>query len=268
MRNLEKKEKLNKHYEALGNLKDDKVTALDYNLRNLEIETAKRYINHETRLLDVGSGPGIACFEYAKISQYVTGCDYSQSMVRFANETLQEKYKNLAQNITFENVSALELPYDDKYYDIITSHRVLIAILSWEDQKKALSEIIRCLKPGGLYIMFEACKEGLDLLNYYRRMFSLDVISEGGCGEYDRLLFSEEILFPFMNKNFCELLHTHHFGMYYFLTRILQPLFVAPEKPRYDHKLNDVAFEIAKKIPDFNSLGHLKGYVWKKKVSV
>lgn len=264
MEQLERNRKLNKHYEAVGCLKDDKVTAYDYNLRNLEIETAKQYIDSRKTVLDVGSGPGVACFEYAKIAKHVTGCDYSKSLVGFSNETLQQKPMGYRNKIRFEHGSALKLPYEGDFYDVITSHRVLIAILSWEEQQKALSEIIRCLKPGGLYVMFEACTEGLEILNKYRKMFALDTISEGGCGDYDRLLLSEKTLIPYMKQNSCELVHIHHFGMYYFLTRILQPLFVAPDRPQYDHKLNDVAFEIAKKIPDFENIGHLKGYIWKK----
>jgi hypothetical protein len=53
--------------------------------------------------------------------------------------------------------------------------------------------------------------------------------------------------------------------MYYFLTRIVQPLLVAPDKPRYDHKLNEVAKTIATIVPDFESIGHLVGFVWRKK---
>jgi ubiquinone/menaquinone biosynthesis C-methylase UbiE len=260
----EREKKLNEYYEELGSLKNDKVTALDYNLRNLEIETAKKYIDNKSLVLDVGSGPGVACFEYAKTAKHVIGIDYSKKLVEFSNETLKKNHKNHKNNIIFEHGSVLKLPYQNDFFDLVTSHRVLIAILSWEDQQKALSEIIRCLKVNGLYIMFEACVEGLDLLNHYRKMFSLDEISEGGSGDYDRLLFSEKKLFQFMERNDCKLIHVHHFGMYYFLTRIFQPLFVAPDVPRYDHKVNDVAFEIVKKIPDFEKIGHLKGYIWKR----
>jgi hypothetical protein len=53
--------------------------------------------------------------------------------------------------------------------------------------------------------------------------------------------------------------------MYYFLTRVVQPLLVAPDKPSYDHKLNEVAREIAKVVPDFEGLGHLVGFVLSKR---
>ena len=55
---------------------------------------------------------------------------------------------------------------------------------------------------------------------------------------------------------------TQRFGMYYFLTRIVQPLLMAPDAPRYDHKLNDVAKRIAAYYPDFEDMGHLVAFVF------
>ena len=112
--------------------------------------------------------------------------------------------------------------------------------------------------------MFEAVTEGLKKLNQLRTLFGLDVIVEGGSGDYDRLLFSQKNLCTFMDPYFT-LDKIHSFGMYYFLTRILQPLYVTPEKPRYDHPLNQTAFQIAKKIPEFQNIGHLRGFVWRKR---
>lgn len=261
---LDKEKKLHQHYEKIGLLKNDRLTAFDYNLRNLEIECAKSYISPSSTVLDIGSGPGLACFEYAALDASVIGIDYAQSMVDFATQLLLSKHQNLAKNLRFDKGSALALPYEPNSFNVITSHRVLIAILSWESQQQALKEIARCLEVGGLYLMFEACVEGLKVLNNFRKMFGLSEVSERGCGDYERLLFSEGRLKKFMEPSF-ELVTVHSFGMYYFITRILQPLLVAPEKPSYNHKLNDVAFEIAKKIPDFQNQGHLKGYIWRKK---
>ena len=260
----DREKKLQQHYEKMGSLKKDNLTAFDYNLRNLEIACAKSYILPNSKVLDVGSGPGIACFEYAQISNDVKGIDYAQSMVSYAQEKLHLNHKELVNRLEFSEASVLDLPFKANSFDIITTHRVLIALLSWETQQKALEEITRCLNPNGLYLMFEATVEGLEVLNRMRRLFGLSEVSEGGNGDYDRLLFSEKALREFMEEHY-DLVQIHSFGMYYFLTRILQPLFVAPEQPRYDHKLNDVAYEIAKKIPDFDSIGHLKGYVWKRK---
>ena len=59
--------------------------------------------------------------------------------------------------------------------------------------------------------------------------------------------------------------NTHRFGMYYFLTRVVQPLLVAPEKPSYDHKLNLVARELARFFPDLDGMGHLVAFALSKR---
>ena len=48
--------------------------------------------------------------------------------------------------------------------------------------------------------------------------------------------------------------------MYYFLTRIVQPLLTAPAAPSYDHELNEVAKQVARVVPDFGGLGHLVAF--------
>jgi hypothetical protein len=53
--------------------------------------------------------------------------------------------------------------------------------------------------------------------------------------------------------------------MYYFLTRIIQPLLVAPEQPSYDHPLNEVAKRIARGLPDLGEMGQLAGFILRKR---
>jgi len=112
MKTLEKEKKLQKHYENIGALGDDRVTAFDYNLRNLEIECAKNYIFPEARVLDVGSGPGVACFEYALKGSSITGVDYAQSMVDFSQETLCSNYASFKEKVNFHKGLAFDLPFE------------------------------------------------------------------------------------------------------------------------------------------------------------
>ena len=55
------------------------------------------------------------------------------------------------------------------------------------------------------------------------------------------------------------------FGMYFFLSRIIHPLMVFPEKPKFDSKINLIAQEIASKIEtDYKNLGHSTLFILKK----
>jgi len=53
--------------------------------------------------------------------------------------------------------------------------------------------------------------------------------------------------------------------MYYFLSRVVHPLLVAPEAPRYDAPINRIALDIARQIPDFMGLGHLVAFILRKR---
>ena len=110
----------------------------------------------------------------------------------------------------------------------------------------------------------EGTFEGLARLNFYRGAFGLEEIEPAGRDRLFTLKFHENDLLGFVKFGF-ELLRIQRFGMYYFLTRIVQPLLVAPEPPSYDHELNVVARRIAAVIPDLDLMGHLVGFVLRKR---
>jgi ubiquinone/menaquinone biosynthesis C-methylase UbiE len=254
---------LKRRYESIALSGDDRTTACDYNLRDLEIAYGLEFIRDGDAVLDVGCGPGVALQHYAAArSIKAFGIDYSENMVAFARKRSGEVAP--AAHIDIRCASVDDLPFGDGTFDVVTSHRCLMALLDWERQKKALLDIHRVLKPGGIYVMMEGTFDGLDRLNFFRRKFGLAEIEAGGQDRLLTLKFHEKQLEEFCVPHF-ELLRTQRFGMYYFLTRIVQPLLVAPESPRYDHPLNEVAKAIAKVIPDFESIGHLVGFAWRKR---
>lgn len=255
---------LRERYESIALSKDDKTTAEDFLLRELEIDLGSEYIRDGDNVLDVGCGLGYALRKYASARSITAhGIDYAQNMIEVARERLAEDAPQL--EIDFRQASVTELPYSDNEMDVVTSHRCLMALLDWDLQKRALQELHRVLKPGGYLVLMEGTKDGVDRLNYYRRMFGLSEIDPAGRNRLTTLKFDEAELLRYVEPLY-ELERIHRFGMYYFLTRIIQPLLVAPEAPSYDHRLNHVAREIAKLVPDFEQIGHLRGFILRKKV--
>ena len=139
-----------------------------------------------------------------------------------------------------------------------------MALLEWRLQQDALREIHRVLKPGGTLVLMEGTFDGLERLNFFRRQFGLDEIDAGGRDRLFTLKFHERELLDFVDPLF-ERTRIQRFGMYYFLTRIVQPLLVAPDPPRYDHPLNAVAKTIARAVPDLEQMGQLAGFVLRKR---
>jgi ubiquinone/menaquinone biosynthesis C-methylase UbiE len=254
---------LKSRYDEIALSLDDRTTACDYNLRDLEIDLGTEYIRDGDAVLDVGCGLGVALRTYASRRRIeAVGIDYSGNMIEGARRRLAEVAPELA--ISFQEASVTELPFPDSGFDVVTSHRCLMALLDWQLQQAALVELHRVLRPGGTLVLLEGTFEGLERLNFFRRLFGLDEIEAGGRDRLLTLKFHEGELLNFVEPLF-ELVRVQRFGMYYFLTRIVQPLLVAPDSPRYDHRLNEVARDIARVVPDLEHMGHLVGFVLRKR---
>lgn len=254
---------LRARYEEIAKSGDEKTTACDFHLRDLEIDFGLRFIGDGDTVLDVGCGPGVALRRYASERRITAhGIDYAENMVAMAREKLAEHQPDLA--VDFRQASVLELPFDDASIDVVTSHRCLMALLDWGRQQEALREIHRVLKPGGTLALMEGTLEGLERLNRRRTDFGLDPIAADGRDRLCTLKFVEKDLLAFVDPLY-ELVETQRFGMYYFLTRVVQPLLVAPDPPRYDHPLNELAKRIARVMPDLEGMGHLVGFGLRKR---
>ena len=256
-------ELLKERYEEFARSGDVRTTACDHQLRELEIEFGLEHIRNGDKILDVGCGPGVALIAYAHRRRIEAhGIDYADNMVAFAKRHVAENGPALGVDI--RQASVLELPYADDTFDVVTSHRCLMALLDWEKQKTALVEIARILKPGGVLVLMEGTFDGIERLNSWRVRFGLPEIDPAGRDRLITLKFREADLLAFVQPIY-DVQRIQRWGMYYFLTRIVQPLLVAPDAPTYGHKLNEVAKIIARQIPDLNELGHLVGFALRKR---
>jgi ubiquinone/menaquinone biosynthesis C-methylase UbiE len=256
-------EELKKRYENFAKSGDVTTTASDFHLRDLEIDFGLEHIRDGDRILDVGCGPGVALAEYvSKRRVDAFGIDYAENMVAFAKNNLEKAAPG--KHVVVQHASVTELPFENDFFDVVTSHRCLMALLDWERQKSALKEICRVLKPGGVLVLMEGTHDGIERLNNWRQRFDLPEIDPAGRDRLITLKFREKELLDFTEDQY-QLQRIQRWGMYYFLTRIVQPLLVSPEPPSYSHKLNEVAKQIARSIPDLNELGHLVGFALRKK---
>ena len=111
-----------------------------------------------TRVLDVGSGPGFWTVELARAhpSVSIVGIDYSSTQVRTA-ERLRARSNVL--NCGFIQADAMALPFDDASFDIVVS---AASLKHWPDGERGLAEIRRVLVSDGVAFVGEADRNGPD----------------------------------------------------------------------------------------------------------
>ena len=99
----------------------------------------------ETQFLEVGIGTGRIALPIVKRGFTYTGVDISENML---NE-LRQKLAGESHQLTLLNADATNLPFEDASFDAILTVHVLHLIPDW---RRALAEIRRVLKPGGIYL--------------------------------------------------------------------------------------------------------------------
>lgn len=111
------------------------------------------HLRADAKVLDVGCGPGTITISLAKyVAQgSVVGVDFSSEVVDQARKRLGDSWA--PKNVSFEAGSVYELPFAEDTFDVVYAHQMLLHL---EDAPKALREMRRVCKPGGLV----ACREG------------------------------------------------------------------------------------------------------------
>lgn len=243
------------------------ATSPDFNLRELEIDFIMGVIRGQmedsikpTKILDIGCGNGYTDIRVAqKFPVEITGMDFSEAMIEGANK-LKSRLGKTVGYIDFKVGDARTLPYKDRHFNIVISERLVMNLPDEETQKSVIMEVHRVLKKGGLFIMVEGTRNGLRRLNDFRGKVGLGAILDKSDTNVSSLKFEEEEIEAFLSKHF-EIVKKQHFGMYYLISRVVHPLLVAPNQPRYDAKINEIARKIAGHEPDYKQMSHILGYV-------
>ena len=110
-------------------------------------------------VLDIGTGPGFFAIILTEADCSVTAIDLTPAMLTEAAQNAGP----LAEKITFLEMNAQELAFEDDAFDVVISRN-----LTWNlpDPETAYKEWSRVLKPGGLLLNFDA--------NWYSYLFDAD----------------------------------------------------------------------------------------------
>jgi len=232
--------------------KEDSEGLPDHYQKDLEVAAILKHIRQGMVVLDVGCGNGQVPAEIAKVAASVQGIDFSEVII--------EKAKKLtADNLTFAQGNVTRLDFKDASFDLVLSERCIINMRNDQEKELALKEIRRVLKNGGRYLMLETSRQGIESLSRYRKLLGLHEIEV----PWHNQPIDEKWLDETSNGIF-ELDEVVCFGTYFFISRIIHPLLVAPENPKFDAKINQVAMNIAKEIPSLNDeMSQIKIFILK-----
>jgi len=103
-------------------------------------------------VLDIATGTGDLAIKFASQTKAskIVGLDLSEGMLSVAKKKIERK--DISEKLEFIKGDSEELPFDDNSFDAIT---VSFGIRNFENLEKGLSEILRVLKPTGLFVILE-----------------------------------------------------------------------------------------------------------------
>jgi ubiquinone/menaquinone biosynthesis C-methylase UbiE len=204
--------------EVLSYWQQENVESMyDKYLLNAEIDLIKTNILPNSKILDAGCGEGEGTLHYSKIPGVtIHATDFSDTRLKKAKENLKGVSNVILKKIDFLG----EYELDDDY-DIIITQRFLINLMEFDLQKKVIINLMNRLKENGQFLMLEGSKDGVDELNAFRKIFSLDPIPI----KWHNLFFKNSELENFLNLEGFKIIDEIGLGDYFLLTRGIRPVF-------------------------------------------
>lgn len=229
---------------------DATATLSEVQLRELEIKAILRYLSDDTKVLDIGCGNGYSTLKFAEKRRIqIVGIDFSQAMIDYALENLSNNPVPPTSKVEFLVGDVLELDFPPNHFDILISERCLQNLVSWEDQKRAILNVTRVLKPYGLFVMAECSVTGLDklihILNLFGKKEAENIMPWHNLFLCDKHFIND----PAIRKQLVFIKLDNFASTYTLMTR----LFPIPG-------------HIASLLPNFGSFGYLKLFLWRKRI--
>ena len=133
-------------------------------------------LNNDALVLEIGGGTGHTAIQVAERGYHIVTSDISPDMLRVSREKFQRQ--GLTNFVDFAVVDGEKLPFVKEYFDCVM---IVAAFHHLLNPRKCLSEIHRCLKPGGYLII------GVEPNYNYRRWIHT-------LGSLKRAIISERLL--------------------------------------------------------------------------
>lgn len=150
---LSKKEQVTKMFDTISKEYDglNRVISLGIDVKWRKKVVQKVAASHPKTILDIATGTGDLAIQLAKTkAPKIIGVDISEGMMAVGRKKIAKL--ELDNQIELIYGDSENLPFEDDSFDAIT---VAFGIRNFEDLNKGLSEILRVLKPNGIFVILE-----------------------------------------------------------------------------------------------------------------
>jgi ubiquinone/menaquinone biosynthesis C-methylase UbiE len=115
---------------------------------DLVAATVRRHLSEGGRCLDVGCGSALVADRILDIDAHYTGIDFGGHHVVYALEKLRQSGGRLQSSVA--RGDGEQLPFRDETFDVVVMSEVIEHLMQPE---RAVWEVARVLRPGGVFIM-------------------------------------------------------------------------------------------------------------------
>ena len=190
---LSKKEQIAQMFDTISENYDRLNRVISF---GIDVKWRKKVLQIVTQsnpktILDIATGTGDLAILMAQTkAPKIIGLDISAGMLEVGRKKIQ--YKNLSNTIEMVLADSEEMPFEDSYFDAIT---VAFGVRNFENLEKGLAEILRVLKPNGVFVILETSvpdknpyKQGYtfyskNILPNIGKLFSKDNVAYGYLSE-------------------------------------------------------------------------------------
>jgi demethylmenaquinone methyltransferase/2-methoxy-6-polyprenyl-1,4-benzoquinol methylase len=190
---LSKKEQVAKMFDTISGNYDNLNRVISF---GVDIKWRKKVLQlvaqtNPEKILDIATGTGDLAILMAQTkAKKIIGLDISEGMLEVGKHKIEErKLSNIIEMVLADSEN---MPFEDHYFDAIT---VAFGVRNFEHLEKGLAEILRVLKPGGIFVILETSvpektpyKQGYNfytknILPLIGKLFSKDDVAYGYLSE-------------------------------------------------------------------------------------
>jgi demethylmenaquinone methyltransferase/2-methoxy-6-polyprenyl-1,4-benzoquinol methylase len=151
--NLSKKEQVASMFDTISGNYDNLNRVISF---GIDVKWRKKVLQMVAKtdpniILDIATGTGdLAILMTQTNAKKIIGLDISAGMLEVGNKKIKDK--NLSNTIEMVLADSENMPFEDHYFDAIT---VAFGVRNFENLEKGLAEILRVLKPNGIFVILE-----------------------------------------------------------------------------------------------------------------